>query len=356
MPPVLYDPEKLKAWRPIYPAVPAPPPPDAIPADMRRYHDAQAKWKDSTPLYRHINPRPETWIPRVIVDTDYNIPTAQEKNERRIEYLSILEDIKDEIPPEYYEKWYNYYSRPVQMDDGPDRTGGVEGYFPNMLTHPRFMEKDHSKYHALPRERMFPEAELLYKMQETHHVKANLDILDDDGMDYEERMREKRRTEWEMNQEDERIMREEVMRGTHWIDWDSDAEAMIDPFGTDSEPALKSVVWSPTVDNHADESAQSVVALADPLPEARGPAADIEPESSPPQRKTGVSPVEGNLGPIALAVGLGAALASGGYALWKVLVNFKHRAQSKKGNKHLNRKRFAREWSSDGKFRTKAMF
>jgi len=49
------------------------------------------------------------------------------------------------------------------------------------------MEKDHSKYHALPR-KMFPEEEKLYKLQEMQHVKESLDILEDIGVDYEERV------------------------------------------------------------------------------------------------------------------------------------------------------------------------
>jgi hypothetical protein len=122
MPPIIRVPENVKPWKPIIVHVPAPPPSQLNP-DLNRYYEAKKRWKDSTPLYRHKNPRPETWIPKSIIDTNYKIPTAEEILQDRQEYLAIVEEIKDRIPPEYYEHWHDYFSRPVKLDGGPHFQG-----------------------------------------------------------------------------------------------------------------------------------------------------------------------------------------------------------------------------------------
>jgi hypothetical protein len=87
-------------------------------------------------------------------------------------------------------------------NEGPDKTGEVGGYKPTFC-HPRFGEKDHSKYHSLPREKMLPEDEMLDKLQEKHQVKESFDVLEDDGLDYEERMWKTKRRAQQKQLEDE---------------------------------------------------------------------------------------------------------------------------------------------------------
>lgn len=314
MPPILLVPENVKAWKPIIPHVPAPPPSQLNP-DLHRYYKEKEKWKDSTPLYRHTNPRPETWIPKAIVDTNYKIPTAEEIRKERQEYLAIVEEIKDRIPPEYYERWHEYYSRPVRLDGGPDKTGGIDGYYPNMMTHPRFMQKDHTNYNALPREKMFPENELLYKMQEVHQVKENLDIPEDNGVDYPERKWARQRMEQEKAIEEEKKMREEVMRGTHWIDWDSVNEELIDE---SNQPEDDAPIWSSTLANGVHQNKQWAANRGLPYPISdpfNGAAAKTETRA-----KSVISAKDtmSSLATNALGLAFGGIAFGSVYGLWKL--------------------------------------
>lgn len=298
------------------PHVPAPPKAEPNP-DLKRYKEAKVKWKDSTPAYRHKNPRPETWIPRKIVDTNYHLPTAIEKENKRLAYQDALESIKDRIPPEYYNYYREKYAKPVNFDnEGPDRTGYVNGYKPGMFTHPRFMEKDHSKYHALPGGKMFPEEEKLYKLQETQHVKNGLDFLEDDGMDYEERMWVVKQKAEERRREDERYMREEVFRTTHWIDWDSDDDE-ISEVGNQSSDVKVPISFemkqastdqaSPRINN---DQSQSDVKEAKEVEKIGAIASD-----------TVTSDTNNGVGPavvtIATGVAAGLTLAGAMYGIWR---------------------------------------
>lgn len=254
MAPVITVPINIKPWKSIANYVPP------TPRGLDRYHKAKEKWKDSTPLYRHINPRPETWIPRPSIEINYKLPTAEDIKKGRQEYLAIVEEIKDRIPPEYYESWHDYYSRPITLNgEGPDRTGEIYGYSPNILTHPRFLEKSHVKYHALSEEKMFPEDEMLYKLQEVHQVKESLDIPEDDGVDCTERMWQRKRKEREIEFQAEKTLTEEKIRGAHWIDWDSINEEMIEVSKDDD------IVWSPTI---ASEGQDTRATELDAIPKA----------------------------------------------------------------------------------------
>src|SRR5271170_5659207 len=280
MPPVKPEPDKIQPWEAVPKPSTRPPKPNP---DLARYEQAQREWQDSPPAYRHVNPRPETWIPHKIVETHYRIPTAEEKDQVRQEYLEIVEEIKDQIPPEYYWDAQERYSRPPEPDrEGPDRTGMVDGYGPGMTAHPRFREKDHTKYHALPREKMFPKMEELYKTQEVHQVKENLDVPEDDGVDYAERIWAKKRKQKEMDLEEERRLREEVFKGTHWIDWETGKEGWItDPDKEDEHAILPSPTSKPqgSIDNHVNGPPV-------PVPSGRGgvrkkPDKGIESEAIP---------------------------------------------------------------------------
>src|SRR5271154_6880754 len=126
MPPVEPDPDKIQHWKPVPKPSSRPPKPNP---DLARYEQAQKEWKDSSPAYRQVNPRPETWIPHKIGGTNYKIPTAEEKNQVRQEYLEIVEDIKDQIPPEYYWDAQEKYSKLPEPDrEGPDASRMVDGY------------------------------------------------------------------------------------------------------------------------------------------------------------------------------------------------------------------------------------
>jgi hypothetical protein len=358
MPPILSLPENIKPWSPILKNVPAPPISQPN-ADLKKYREAKEEWKDSTPLYRHINPRPETWIPHRILETNYNIPSAEEKQKKRLEYLDIVEEIKDQIPPEYYEYWHDFYSRPVNFDnEGPDKTGGIGGYKPTMFSHPRFGEKDHSKYHALPRE-MFPEDEILYKLQETHQVKESLDVLEDDGLDYEERMWKAKRRAQEKQVEDEKTMREEVMRGTHWIDWDSDKEETIDLKGDAQQNDLP---WSPEASNRLVK--ENPVSKIIPVSNIEQAALSSEPLN------TGIPQASGhtNSGLAMKAAGfaVGVSICGAVYGIWKLLsgalgqrksslgaARHSRRAEELSVPKQSGSKRSARAWNHVGSLRRK---
>jgi len=249
MPPVVPEPDKIKPWEPVAKPSTRPKEPNRT---LARYEQAQEEWKDSSPAYRHVNPRPETWIPGKILETNYKIPTSQETDKRRQEYLTIVEDIKDQIPPDYYWEAQERYSKPPEPDRrGPDQTGRVDGYDPTMLNHPWFREKDHTRYNALPREKMDPEMEKLYKMREVYQVKESLDVPEDNGVDYGERMLEKVRKEQEREISEDRRVREEVFTGTHWIDWETGKDGWI-PDPSDSQEDGSEVLPSPTSNPHGD--------------------------------------------------------------------------------------------------------
>jgi hypothetical protein len=341
MPPISPLPQNTKPWSPINKNVAAPPTSEANP-DLKKYYEAKQEWKDSTPLYRHINPRPETWIPRKIVDTDYRIPTAAEKEKKRLEYLDIVEEIKDQIPPEYYKYWHDFYSRPVNFEnEGPDRTGAVDGYKPTMFSHPRFFEKDHSKYHALPREKMFPEDESLYKLQETHKVKESLDVLEDDGMDYEERMWKAKREAQQKQIENEKTLREEVMRGTHWIDWDSDNEEMSHPKDWsrhdrprwNPERASRSMVADPIGPDFSEHLSHNVEPMLDA---PQSPVQDIIKGG----KKTGMALASKALGFVS-----GMALCGAVYGIWKLFGTKLRKSKTDAGRKV--RRDNVRRWKTE---------
>lgn len=352
MPPTIKVPENVKPWKPVIPHIPAPPPSHP---DLNRYYEAKKQWKDSTPLYRHINPRPETWIPEAIMDINYKIPTAEEILHERQEYLAIVEEIKDRIPPEYYEHWHEYYSRPVRLDGGADKTGGIDGYHPGMISHPRFMEKDHTKYNTLPRERMFPEEEVLYKMQEVHKVKESLDILEDNGLDYAERTWDKQRRVKEKEAEEEKKIREEVMRGTHWIDWDSVNEEMIDSDRTGDEKGF----WSPMLQSqHLSEIVSDHVLVGNP-----SKIATVKSES----KEESEIFVKHSLRANALGFALGASACGMGYGLWKLFTFFRNKRKTENLDEEddltdvadvtLNvRRRSVREWNKESSSQAKVNF
>jgi hypothetical protein len=316
MPPLILPPPNIRPWKPIIAHVPAPPKAEANP-DLKRYKEAKAEWKDSTPEYRHKNPRPETWIPKTIVDTDYKLPTVYEREHRRLEYQTILEEIKERIPPEYYEHFRQKYAKPHNFEaEGPDLTGAIDGYKPGMFQHPRFMEKDHSKYHALPR-KMFPEEEKLYKLQETDHVKDSLDILEDNGMDYEERMWLSKHKTAEKKVEDENVMREEVFRTTHWIDWNSDKDEMSEmgdeqldsdgPSPAEIRPVSRELI---PPDNIEGQTQSPLEAVNHGKSIATVPGTTITPIT-----KTGLGPALVNS---TMGLAFGASLIGAVYGLWKL--------------------------------------
>jgi len=79
MPQLISPTPNIRAWKPITIHVPAPPRIEINP-NLERYEEAKAEWKDSTPAYRHQNPRPETWIPKIMVDANYRL--LQQKRRR----------------------------------------------------------------------------------------------------------------------------------------------------------------------------------------------------------------------------------------------------------------------------------
>jgi hypothetical protein len=360
MPPILSLPENVKPWNPIIKNVPVPSISQPN-ADLKKYREAKEEWKDSTPLYRHINPRPETWIPHRILETNYNIPSAEEKQKNRLEYLDIVEEIKDQIPPEYYEYWHDFYSRPVNFDnEGPDKTGRIGGYKPTMFSHPRFGEKDHSKYHALPRE-MFPEDEKLYKLQETHQVKESLDVLEDDGLDYEERMWKAKRRAQEKQVEDEKTMREEVMRGTHWIDWDSDQEETVDLKGdaNRNEPP-----WSPEPSNRSPKGKPA--SEITPIPNIELAALSSEPSNTDIPKVS--EHTNSGLAVKVAGFAVGASVCGALYGIWKLLSGALRRRKPGPGAarrvkrtedmsvaRQSRTKYSARAWNHAGSLRRKGM-
>jgi hypothetical protein len=236
MPPIEPAPDKVKPWTPIHLPAPSSRPDPAL----ARFEQAQEEWRDSDPAYRHRNPRPETWIPHRILETDYRMPIAEEREEKNKEYLEIVEEIKDQIPEDYYWEAQEKYAKPVTPDrQGPDETGKVDGYHPTMFSDPRFLEKDHSKYHALPREKMLPDMEKLYKMQEVVQVKESLDVPEDDGVDYIERRVKAERHRREQELAEESRIREVVFKGTHWIDWETGAQGWISAPPSSDEVSLE---------------------------------------------------------------------------------------------------------------------
>lgn len=341
MPPVFPEPVQIKPWKPV--AKPSSRPIEPNP-NLARYEQARREWKDSSPAYRHVNPKPETWIPRKIVETNYKIPTAEEKDKRRQEYLEIVEEIKDQIPPEYYWDAQEKYSRhPDPVSEGPDQTGRVDGYDPTMLTHPRFREKDHSRYHALPREKMFPEMEKFYKMREVHQVKESLDVPEDDGVDYGERMKEKVRKEREREVAEDKRVREEIFKGSHWIDWDTGKEGWIpDPSDQDDEQAI---LPSPTSKLHGQSNIGSVGLLA-PSPSGRGDS-----ENKP---GTGFDIAPGIIG-----FAIGGSVVTILYGVWKLVVGHQRKSDGRSENEGealmkeeigeaiRKRKPLSREWRQE---------
>jgi hypothetical protein len=331
--------------------------------DLKKYREAKEEWKDSTPLYRHINPRPETWIPHKILETNYNIPTAEEKQKKRLEYLDIVEEIKDQIPPEYYEHWHDFYSRPVNFDnEGPDKTGRIGGYKPTMFSHPMFGEKDHSKYHALPREKMFPEDEMLYNLQETHQVKESLDVLEDDGLDYEERMWKAKRRAQQKQLEDEKTMREEAMRGTQWIDWDNEKEETIDLKGDvkRNEPP-----WSPETPNRLAKG--NPVSDITPVQNIKLAAQSSEPLNAGTPKVS--EQTNSGLAVKVAGLAVGVSMCSAVYRIWKLLSGaLRQRKPSPGAARHAKRtehmsgpswsgsKHSARAWNHAGSHRRESTF
>jgi hypothetical protein len=352
MPPFILPPPNIRPWKPIIAHVPAPPTAKTNP-DLKRYEAAKAEWRGSTPAYRHRNPRPETWIPKTIVDTNYKLPTASEKENRRLEYQEILEEIKERIPPEYYEHFRQKYARPVNFDtEGPDPTGAINGYRPGMFHHPQFMEKDHSKYHALPR-KMFPEEEKLYKLQETQHVKESLDILEDNGLDYEERVWLAKQRAAQKKLEDEKFMREEVFRTTHWIDWNSDRDEISEagenraasdkPNSLEIKPSTPKQS-TPGVPQHRKADVQEV---------DNGEKLETVPDGAVSSTFTpGLGPILFNS---ALGVATGATLIGIIYGIWRLVKEHGKRARSAdtSGDKELassnerGHKRSMRLWKSE---------
>jgi len=309
MPPVVPEPDKIQPWEPVPKPSTRPPKPNP---DLARYEQAQREWKDSSPAYRHVNPRPETWIPHKIVETNYRIPTAEEKNQVQQEYLEIVEEIKDQIPPEYYWDAQERYSKPPEPDrEGLDASGMVDGYEPGMVAHPRFREKDHTRYHALPREKMFPKMEELYKTREVHQVKETLDVLEDDGVNYAERRREKTRKQRETDIEEERRLREDVFKGTHWIDWATGKEGWIpDPSDEEEEHAmLPSPTSKPQVSNDNHLKSPPV-----PAPSGGGGIGQ-KPDKG----------IESNLIPGLMAFVVGGTVISALYGVWKLVIGIKEK-------------------------------
>jgi hypothetical protein len=343
MPPLISPPPNIRPWRPIRVHVPAPPRAETNP-NLERYEEAKAEWKDSTPAYRHKNPRPETWIPKTIVDTNYKLPIAEEKESRRLEYQEILEDIKDRIPPEYYEHFRQIYARPTNFGiEGPDPMAAVNGYKPGMFQHPRFMEKDHSKYHALPR-KMFPEAEKMYKLQETQHVKDSLDILEDNGLDYEERMWLAKQKAAQKRLEDEKVMREEVFRTTHWIDWDSEenetAESVEEPTSSDHPNPLESMPSA------LEAPVRVVEDESQPVVNARQQVAVVPSNLAPSIAKQDFrSTIVNSAGGVAL----GSSLIALFYGGWRMLASLRRRGKGNSRNKAQNKREgtIARSWNVD---------
>lgn len=343
MPPLISPPPNIRPWKPITIHVPAPPTVETNP-NLERYQEAKTEWKDSTPAYRHKNPRPETWIPKIIVDTNYKLPTAEEKESRRLEYQEILEDIKERIPPEYYEHFRQIYARPTNFEiEGPDSSGAVNGYKPGMLQHPRFMEKDHSKYHALPK-KMFPEADKMYKLQEAQHVKDSLDILEDNGMDYEERMWLAKQKAAQKRLEDEKIMREEVFRTTHWIDWDSDEDEMSE--AVDGPTSLQDLNLPESTATSSKETPRDMVG-----DESHSSAKEVQQIATSPSN-TATSVASKDLGPTivnsVVGVAIGASLIGGLYGAWRLLSSYRKRSNKVHSQKKALGKRksaVARLWN-----------
>ena len=343
MPPVEPDPDKIQHWEPVPKPSSRPPKPNP---DLARYEQARRDWKDSSPAYRHVNPRPETWIPHKIVETNYRIPTAEEKDQVRQEYLEIVEDIKDQIPPEYYWDAQERYSKAPDPDRaGPDGTGMVDGYEPGMMTHPRFREKDHTMYHALPREKMLPKMEKLYKTQEVHQVKENLDVLEDDGVDYAERMLAKKGKQREMDMEEERRVREEVFRGTHWIDWETGKDGWIpDPADQEEDHGI---LPSPT--SKPQVSSENYLKTP-PIPAPSGPCG---------LGKEADKGNESNVIPGLIAFAIGGTLISALYGVWKLAVGIREKQRGitttnnqyvivrETGVKSQKRKSYLREWHKE---------
>jgi len=343
MPPVEPDPDKIQRWEPVPKPSSRPPKPNS---DLARYEQARTEWKDSSPAYRHVNPRPETWIPHRIVETNYRIPTAEEKDQVRQEYLEIVEEIKDQIPPEYYWDAQERYSKPPEPDrEGPDGTGMVDGYDPGMMTHPRFREKDHTRYHALPREKMLPKMEKHYKTQEVHQVKENLDVLEDDGVDYAERMSAKKKRQRELDMEEERRVREEVFRGTHWVDWETGKNGWIpDPADQEGDHAIHP---SPT----SKPQVSSEECLKTPPIQAPSGPGGIGKESD----KGNESNVIRGL----IAFAIGGTVISALYGVWKLAAGMreKQREITRKNNQYVivretgvkkqKRKSYLREWHKE---------
>jgi hypothetical protein len=412
MPPrKIIDPEKVPPWTPILGNIPELPPKPEGPREEREYRKAKKDWKDSDWRYRRTHPRPELLLPIPWVDikgnSDYPLHTFEELEARRLDYLEILEQHRDRFPPEYYTEWHERFSKPISRETAHDRTGGVDGYYAHDVSHKFWREKSNSKYNCLPRVKMFPEAEREYKLREALEVKDQLGIPDDYGVDVHERTLENQQKSREAKMEEDRIKREGY-RTTRWIDWDSDLEEMIDlGIGPEPEPGVSS--WSrtavdsnnhgkqreermagnPKLGNNKPSSKQEAGAagVLNPelkdndvsykpnvhLQEAAKPGTGelgllYEPQSSHGEEVPEVGPKRFNVGPVALVFGIGAAVVGGGYGLYKLISNSRHKAKGKAGKEEeddisesrvpvSNRKKlFSRAWSGENTLRTRSKF
>jgi hypothetical protein len=162
---------------------------------------------------------------------------------------------------------------------------------------------------------MFPENELLYKMQEVHQIKENLDILEDNGVDYVELKWARHRKEQEKAMEEEKKMREEVMRGTHWIDWDSVNEELIDEH---KQPGDDAPIWRPTLGNGVRQRKQTAANRGIPSPISDPPnVAWAKPKTS---TKSVISAKDtmSSLATNALGFAFGGIVCGTIYGLWKL--------------------------------------
>jgi hypothetical protein len=170
------------------------------------------------------------------------------------------------------------------------------------------------------------------------------------GLDYTERTWKKQRLAKEKEIEQEKRMREEVMRGTHWIDLDSVNEEMI---GSDGEP-VRNVTWNPTppLELVSEETVSTRI-----LPAANlGNIEDVVPATCG-ESGASIQNRKSNLGSNALGFALGASMCGVGYGLWKFLTAIQSKREEIVNDETevaeeadillTRRKRSVREWNKD---------
>ena len=145
-------------------------------------------------------------------------------------------------------------------------------------------------------------------------------------MDYEERMWPAKQKAAQKRLGDEKIMREEVFRTTHWIDWDSDEDEI--PEAVDHPTSLQDLNLPERTTTPSKEPSRDVVGDG-----SHSTANEVQQIAVSPSN-TATSVASKDLGPkivnSAVGVGIGASLIGGLYGAWKLLTS--QRKRSSKGH------------------------